>query len=254
MDLGFSERVVFVTGGTRGIGKAAAKAFAREHARVAISFHSDEARAQSVADELRVQSGVDAMIVSLDLADTATIRAAVKRVLARWGRIDALINNAVHWGSLPDDAPRFEDVDEQHWRAMLQSNLAGHYAAIQAVLPNMRERKFGRIVNVSSTIAHDGMSGSGPYATAKAGLHGLTRSLAKELGPAGILVNVVMPGLTLTETNREQIPAEVRDQIGEATPIGRLLTAEEVATPLVFLASAANTGITGEILRVSGGA
>jgi 3-oxoacyl-[acyl-carrier protein] reductase len=108
-------------------------------------------------------------------------------------------------------------------------------------------------VNISSGIAVDGFAGSGPYAAAKAALHGLTRTLCKELGPAGILVNVVMPGLTLTERNAARLPAELRAQVEQNSPIRRVLPPEEVAPMIVFLCSAANTAVTGEIIRASGG-
>ncbi len=104
------------------------------------------------------------------------------------------MNNAVAWGDVgPWEAPLFEDRPESSWRPVLEANVEGHYHAIQRVLPSMRARSWGRIVNVSSTVAADGLSGAGPYSAAKAALHGLTRTLAKELGPVGILVNVVCP-------------------------------------------------------------
>src|SRR5207247_1844223 len=121
------------------------------------------------------------------------------------------------------------------WRPVFEANLEGHYAAIQAVLPSMRARGWGRIVNVSSAIAVDGLPGAGPYGAAKAALHGLTRTLARELGPAGILTNVVMPGFTLTESNLERAPAALREQVAQASPIRRLLTPAEVVPTIVFL-------------------
>src|SRR5262249_19268444 len=121
--------------------------------------------------------------------------AGVGAVVKRWGRIDVLVNNAVQWGERPPwESPLFEQVPPDEWKASLRANTEGHYAAIQAVLPSMRERKWGRIVNVSSAVAVDGLPGAGPYSAAKAALHGLTRTLAKEVGPAGVLVNIVMPG------------------------------------------------------------
>jgi 3-oxoacyl-[acyl-carrier protein] reductase len=111
----------------------------------------------------------------------------------------------------------------------------------------------GQIVNVSSGVAVDGVPGTGPYAAAKAALHGLTRTLSKELGPAGVLVNVVMPGVTLTERMAAALPATVRQQHEQASPIRRLLPPEEVVPTIVFLCSGANTAVTGEIIRASGG-
>jgi NAD(P)-dependent dehydrogenase (short-subunit alcohol dehydrogenase family) len=194
------------------------------------------------------------LAVPLDLASIDPVHAAARAVLERWGRVDVLVNNAVQWGSrLPWSMPLFEELPPEEWRGLLRANTEGAYAAIQAVLPAMRARRWGRIVNVSSGVAVDGVPGAGPYAAAKAALHGLTRTLAKELGPAGILVNVVMPGVTLTERVAALLPAAVREQRERESPIRRLLPPEEVVPTIVFLCSAANTAVTGEIIRASGG-
>ena len=255
MDLGLHERVVIVTGGSRGIGRAAALQFGRERARVAVTFHEQRTAAEEVAAQI-ARDGGEAFAVPFDLTSFDSIRAAVAAVIARWGHVDVLVNNAVQWGTRgPWEAPLFEELPADAWQSSLRANLDGHYAAIQAVLPTMRARGWGRIVNVSSGIAVDGFPGSGPYAAAKAALHGLTRTLSKELGPAGILVNVVMPGFTLTERNaarRKDMPA-MFEQVERASPIRRLLGPEEVTPIIVFLGSAANTAVTGEIIRSSGG-
>jgi 3-oxoacyl-[acyl-carrier protein] reductase len=253
MDLGFSDRVVIVTGGSRGIGRAAALAFARERARVLITYRTDAGRAQAVVDELHAAGGEGASAF-MDLADPASIVAVVPAALERWGRIDVLVNNAVQWGTRgPWEAPAFEHVERDYWRPLLETNVEGYIHAIQAVLPAMRERGFGRIINVSSAIAVDGMPGSAPYAAAKAALHGLTRTLAKELSAAGILTNVVMPGFTLTERNLARITPAMRDSVAATSPIRRLLAPEEVVPIIVFLGSPLNTALTGEIVRASGG-
>jgi NAD(P)-dependent dehydrogenase (short-subunit alcohol dehydrogenase family) len=253
MDLGLSQRVAIVTGSSRGIGKSTALLFGKEGARVAVTFHSQREKAEEVVGEIR-RAGGDGIAVHLDLASIESIHAAAQLVLKQWGHIDVLVNNAVYWGErLPSNMPRFEDLPPEEWRAFIRANTEGHYAAIQAVLPSMRAQGWGRIVNISSGIASDGLPGSGPYAAAKAALHGLTRTLSKELGPAGILVNVVMPGLTLTERIAAMIPADARDRIAQASPIRRLLPSDEVAPAIVYLCSTANTAITGEIIRASGG-
>ena len=254
MKLGLEGKVVLITGGSRGIGRAAALAFAREGARVALTYNSDRARAEAVVAELRA-SGAEGMAVAMALADHRSIDAAVQSIAQRWQTVDALVNNAVDWGTQPPwEAPPFEELDPSYWQPLLTANIAGHYRAIQRVLPGMRGRGWGRIVNVSSSIARDGMAGSGHYGAAKAALHGLTRTLARELGPAGILTNVVMPGLTLTEQIREMVPAAEREELARQSPIRRLLTPEDVVPTIVFLASAANTAVTGEVIRASGGA
>jgi 3-oxoacyl-[acyl-carrier protein] reductase len=253
MDLKLEDRVALVTGSSRGIGKATAVLFGKEGARVAVTYHDQREQAEAVVEQIN-GAGSEALAVALDLASIESIHAAARSVLERWGHIDILVNNAVQWGNrLPWNVPPFEELPPEEWRALLRENTEGAYAAIQAVVPSMRERSWGRIVNVSSGVAVDGLPGSGPYAAAKAALHGLTRTLSKELGPTGILVNVVMPGATLTERNVAALPAAVREQMEKASPIRRLLPPEEVVPTIVFLCSAANTAVTGEIIRASGG-
>ena len=259
MDLGFSERVAIVTGSSQGIGRAAAVLLGHEGARVAVTYHEQRDKAEAVVDEIRY-AGSEAFAIGLDLAFDESIHAAIGTVLERWGRIDILVNNAVQHGSRPPwkrsppwSVPIFEQVPPDEWRMPLRANIEGHYAAIQAALPSMRAHRWGRIVSLSSGIAVDGLPGSGPYAAAKAALHGLTRTLAKELGPTGILVNVVLPGLTWTERNVERIPQAIREQAEKSSPLRRILSPEEVVPMIVFLCSAANTAVTGEIIRVSGG-
>jgi 3-oxoacyl-[acyl-carrier protein] reductase len=253
MDLGLKQRVAIVTGSSRGIGKAAAVLFGKEGARVAVTFRDQREMAEKVVGEIQ-RAGGEGLAVGLNLASIESIHAAAQDVLERWGHIDILVNNAVDWGDrTQSNMPPFEELPPEEWRAFLRTNTEGYYAAIQAVLPSMRSGGWGRIVNISSGIAVDGLPGSGPYAAAKAALHGLTRTLSKELGPAGILVNVVMPGLTLTQRIVTMIPAATRDQLAQASPIRRLLPPEEVVPTIVFLCSAANTAVTGEIIRASGG-
>jgi 3-oxoacyl-[acyl-carrier protein] reductase len=220
---------------------------------VAITYRRNKTMAEAVASAVE-QAGSEAMVVSYDLGDHQSVRSAVSAILDKWGRIDVLVNNAVQWGDRPPwHAPQFEELPEQEWSEILRANIEGTYTTIQAVIPSMRSRGWGRIVNVSSGVAVDGLPGAGPYATAKAALHGLTRTLAKELGPAGILVNVVMPGLTLTERNASQLSPVAREQMAKMSPIRRLLPPEEVVPMIVFLCSAINTAVTGEIVRASGG-
>ena len=254
MNYGLKERAVLVTGGSRGIGRATAMAYAREGARVAVTYKTQQDRAERLVSELVTLGAAEAIAFPMDLGDPASIRTAIGNVVGRFGAVEVLVNNAVSWGDVgPWEAPLFEDRAPASWRPVLEANIEGHYHAIQQVLPSMRARGWGRIVNVTSTVAADGLPGSGPYGAAKAALHGLTRTLAVELGRAGILVNVVMPGLTLTETNVERIAAEELASIAATSPIGRLLRADEVAGPILFLGSAANTAVTGEIVRASGG-
>lgn len=254
MNLELQDRVVFVTGASSGIGRAAAIAFGGEGAKVAITYHANRSGAEEVADEVGAAGG-EAMVVALDLGEKDSIRSAVDAVVECWGGIDVLVANAVEWGTPPSpwNSPLFEELPREQWERMLRTSVDGVFHTIQAALPSMRERGWGRIVMLSSGAVEYGMLGGGAYGAAKAALHGLSRSLARELGPSGILVNVVMPGLVITERNLKVIPEQVRETVANESPSGRLSTPEEVASSIVFLASKANGNTTGEILRVAGG-
>jgi NAD(P)-dependent dehydrogenase (short-subunit alcohol dehydrogenase family) len=230
MDTGLGDKVVFVTGGSSGIGRATAVAFGREGARVALSYRSDPAGAEETA-RMIVKAGGEPLVVPYDLGDEGSVRRAVGEIVRRWGALHVLVNNAVRWPgrSGGGGGTLFEEVPPERWREDARTLLEGAYLTIQAVLPHMRAAGWSRIVKVSSTLAEDGMPGGAPYTVAKAGLHGLTRTLAKELAPAGILANVVMPGLTLTERAKQVIPGEVLDGEAVRTPTGRLTAPEEVA-------------------------
>lgn len=147
------------------------------------------------------------MVVPLELGDEESIRAAVDEVVGRWGGIDVLVANAVEWGAPVWEAPPFEEVSPEGRRKMFQTTVDGVFHVVLAVLPSMRERGWGRIVLLSSGSMEYGMPGGGAYGAAKAALHGLSRSLARELGSSDVLVNVVMPGLVLTERNLRMVPS-----------------------------------------------
>ncbi|WP_437794322.1 SDR family NAD(P)-dependent oxidoreductase [Sorangium sp. So ce693] len=253
MDLGLEKRAALVTGGSQGIGKEVALQLAAEGARVALTYRSEREKAREVVQEIERRGG-EALALELDLGSVESAKGAVAATLARFGQIDVLVNNAVRWSErLPWEAPRFEDIPLAEWQGVIHDNIDGAFAAIQAAVPSMRARGWGRIVNISSGVALDGVVGAGPYAAAKAALHGLTSVLARELGPHGILANVVAPGFTLTDKVSAHVSPEFVAQRGKAYPVGRLLRPEEVASTIVFLCSAANTAVTGEIVRASGG-
>jgi 3-oxoacyl-[acyl-carrier protein] reductase len=248
METGLTGRVAVITGGTSGIGRATALAFGREGARVAITYRSGEAEARSRVKEIE-EAGGTAAAFRFDLASPGSAGELVSQVCGRWGNVDVLVNCA---GGRDRSGPwggRFEDVAAPQWQAMIETDLAGPYALLQAVVPVMRGRSWGRIVLVSSGAGEEGWEGAAAYATAKAGLVGLARSLAWELGREGILVNVVAAGLTLTERVRQAAPAEVVERIACRLPTRRLSEPADVAELIVFLASAANGNVSGEILR-----
>jgi len=252
MNLGLSEHVALVTGSSQGIGRAIARQLAQEGAYIAVTYRHSKERAEDLVSEIQLQNGT-AIALQFDLASLESITAITNAVLAKWGRIDILVNNAIQWSRKPiSQSPAFENFPPEEWQSLLRANIEGTFAMLQSVIPSMRKRGWGRIVNVSATLAEDGLPGSGWYTAAKASLHGLTRTLSKELGPSGILVNAVMPGLTATD-RISLIAPEVRRRVEETLPIRRILLPEDVALPIVFLCSHANSAITGEIIRVSGG-
>ncbi|NEE01345.1 SDR family NAD(P)-dependent oxidoreductase [Phytoactinopolyspora halotolerans] len=251
MDLGLDGRTVIVTGASGGIGRHIARAFGAEGAHVVLTYRDSRHEADQAAKEI----GDRALVVRYDMADADAPGALVQAAQEWTGRVDVLVNNAVYWG---DEAPQpdlpFEDVPDEAWLRVFRLNTEGALRLSRAVAPRMRERRWGRIVHISSSIATDGMAGGEYYGAAKAALHGFSRSSAFSLGAHGdILTNVVMPGLTRTDTNTHIVDA-VGDQYSAVAPIGRLLDASEVAGPVVYLGSAANSGITGQVISVTGGA
>jgi 3-oxoacyl-[acyl-carrier protein] reductase len=251
MDLKLKDQTVLVTGSSSGIGRATAIAYGAEGARVAVTYHSNRQGADETANKVQ-EAGGQALVLHYDLADPNSIRASIETLEKEWGTLNVLVNNAAPMDVAGPTGQPFEDVPFQNWEAMLRGTLEGVTLTIQCALPMMRKSGWGRIVNISSD-GTDGWPGLGPYATAKAGLHGLTRTLAVELGPANILSNVVMPGFVLTERNQKQVPAEYQEQVKQHLATRKLPTSEDVAAVIVFLGSPVNQQIIGQIIRVMGG-
>lgn len=252
MDLGLADRAVLVTGGSRGIGRAVARAFAQEGARVAVTYHREREAAHALAEELGSDSG-RALAVRFALDEPDSAASAVQAVERAWGRLDVVVANAADLGVRRPRGQRFEDVRAESWQRMVEVNLAGTLRTVHAAVGPMRRAGWGRIVLVSSHIARDGAPGQESYGAAKAALHGFARSLSWDVGRDGVLVNVVCPGLTLTEGVASDLPAAVREGEAARTPTGRLSAPEEVAAAVVFLGSAANGHISGEEITVAGG-
>jgi 3-oxoacyl-[acyl-carrier protein] reductase len=235
-------KVAFVTGGTRGIGHAIARALRSAGARVAITGR-DAGRARAAAAEL----GDGVAGFGCELAEPAQIEAAVAAAEAALGPIDILVNNA---GLTRDQIVlRMSDAD---WDTVLDANLKGAFLTIRAVLKGMMKRKAGRIINVTSIVGLTGNKGQANYAASKAGLIGLTKSVAKEYASRNILVNCVAPGFVETDMTGA-LPVEARSTLLQQIALGRLGHPEDIAGAVLFLASDLAGYVTGQVLVVDGG-
>ncbi|MGH2870929.1 MAG: SDR family NAD(P)-dependent oxidoreductase [Solirubrobacteraceae bacterium] len=250
MDLGLRGHGVLVTGGSRGIGRATALCFAHEGARVALTYASGRDEAEAVACEIGAV-GVEGVAVRLDLAERDSIEAAVANAATRFGGLDVVVANAVRW-PIEASGPLHE-VAVDTWEEAVSVNLAGTASTLRAALPYLADSDAGRAVIISSGVSRSGRAGETAYATAKAALDGLLAALKWEAGEAGVLVNIVAPGFTLTEHNFARFGDEVRESVAAQTPSRKLSTPEDVAAAVVFLGSPANRNIAGTYLPVAGG-
>ncbi len=237
---------VWITGGSRGIGAAAVREFARAGWRTAFSWHSSEAAAQALVRKLAAE-GCAVLAVRGDMRRRSEVHECARQIRAAFGRIDALVCNA---GAAQQKL--FQDITDEDWDFLFDSNLKSTFYAVQAVLPDFFAVPGGAIVTVSSVWGVTGASCESHYASSKAALIGLSKSLALELGPSGIRVNCVAPGVIDTDMNRVH-SAETLQALAEETPLGRLGTPEEAAKAIRFLASPESAFITGQVLGVTGG-
>lgn len=242
----FEGKVVLVTGGSRGIGRACAVRFAQGHATVVITYAGNDAAAEETL-KLIEQAGGKGASLKFDVADTAKCAEAIDSVVKQHGRLDVLVNNA---GVAVDGlSMRVKDED---WDRQLDTNLKGAFALIRAATRTMMKQRQGAIVNLTSIVGESGNGGQVAYSASKAGLIGLTKSLAKELASRNVRVNAVSPGFIDTDMTAA-IPADARTKMMESIPLGRLGSADEIAQAVVFLAGDGASYITGEVLRVNGG-
>lgn len=234
-------QTVFITGGSRGIGAACVRAFAAAGWSVAFTYRENRALAGSLAE----QTG--ALAICADLYDDKAVSRAIGEARGHFGAVDAVVCNA---GIA--EQKLFQDITDEAWQRMLDVNLMGAVRTIRACLPDLLRRKRGSIVTVSSIWGQSGASCESHYAASKAALIGLSKSLALELGPSGIRVNCVAPGVIDTEMNAMHSEETMRE-LADETPLGRIGTAAEVADSILYLCSERASFITGQVLGVNGG-
>jgi 3-oxoacyl-[acyl-carrier protein] reductase len=249
----FRDKVVLITGASRGIGAAVAKKFATEGASVAVNYLRNTEAAESVVAECR-QAGGDAAAFQADVTDDDAVPALIDSVLETFGKIDVLVNNAFRpYAFDPDNRKMFWDLDWADYQSQIDGALRSTHGMCKAVLPAMRGQAHGTIVNMATDLVARPSIPYHDYTTAKAALIGFSRNLAAELGPLGIRVNCVAPGIVYPTEGTRDTTEDVKDMIIGQTPLKRLARPEDVAGPVLFLASPWSEFMTGQVLYVDGG-
>ena len=242
----FKNKVAVITGGAQGIGRAIALGMAREGAKIVVADLQSE-KARSVADEVKMLGG-EALAVGVDVAEESSVQHLAEATFADFGRVDILINDAgVYLKS------SVVEMSEADWDRTLDINLGGNFLCCRAFVPSMRAQKNGRIISMASGIGHYGMKQFSHYAASKAAIIGLVKSLARELGPDGITVNAICPGSANTAMPRGHRSEEEVMQRLRSTPLAHVLEPEDIAGPVLFLASDAAAYITGQSYNINCG-
>jgi 3-oxoacyl-[acyl-carrier protein] reductase len=240
-----NEKVALVTGASQGIGRATALALAEAGAKVGVAARNVE-KLLSLVAEIEAADG-QALAVPMDVADGAQVRAGFLQLLAKFGKLDILVNNAAITRDTLALRMKLED-----WEAVLRTNLTGAHLCIQQALGAMLKQRSGRIINVTSVVAETGNAGQANYVASKAGLIGLTRAIAVEVGSRSITVNAIAPGFIETPMT-DPLPPELKDKMKALIPLGRFGKDREIATAILFLSSDEAAYITGQVLDVNGG-
>ena len=249
----FKGKVVLVTGAGRGIGAAIARAFASEGALVVVNYLQDATSAEQVVADCK-RLGGDAWALQADVTSESAVKAMVAQMLLELGQIDVLVNNAFAAYSFdPEQRKMFWQLDWSDYQRQLDGAVRATYNVCQALLPHFKKRSQGAIINLASDLVERPSVPYHDYSTAKSALIGFSRNLAAELGPLGIRVNCVAPGLVYPTAASRQTKEEVKDMLTAQTPLRRIATPEDVAGPVLFLASSWSGFMTGQTLFVDGG-
>jgi 3-oxoacyl-[acyl-carrier protein] reductase len=249
---GLKDKVVIVTGGGHGIGKAYCLGFGQSGARVVIA-DIDKPAADQVSAEIMRQKGAQALALHTDIADERSTKDMAAAVFQHFGRIDVLINNAAIFATIPMNRGRIETIDPAEWDRLMAVNLKGLFFCCRAVLPSMRAQKSGKIINIASGTVFAGSPGRIHYVTSKMATIGFTRTLAREVGNDNINVNVLAPGNTLSEENPSQEVIRLRESSAGLRALKRVQMPQDVVGAMLFLASPLSDFMTGQTVNVDGG-
>jgi 3-oxoacyl-[acyl-carrier protein] reductase len=249
---GLKDKVVIVTGGGHGIGKAYCLGFGQSGSRVVVA-DIDKPAADQVSAEIMRQKGAQALALHTDVADERSTKNMAAAVLQRFGRIDVLINNAAIFATIPMNRGRIETIDPAEWDRLMAVNLKGLFFCCRAVLPSMRTQKSGKIINIASGTVFAGSPGRIHYVTSKMATIGFTRTLAREVGDDNINVNVLAPGNTLSEKNPSQEVIRLRESSAGLRALKRIQMPQDVVGAMLFLASPLSDFMTGQTVNVDGG-
>ena len=239
-------KTIVVTGASRGIGRGIAEELGAHGGNVAVNFRSSDGKATDVASRIDEGAG-EAITVQGDVADFEAMQTMADRVHDEFGAVDVLVNNA---GVTMDSS--FEEMTPEEWQSVVDVNLTGVFNATKAFYEDLEEAEAGRVVNISSIIGEEGNFGQANYAASKAGVHGLTMTLAKELAPSGSTANCVSPGFTETDMF-DDVPETIQEKIRDDIPLSCFAQTEDIAALVRFLASEESGHITGQVFSVSGG-
>jgi 3-oxoacyl-[acyl-carrier protein] reductase len=239
------DKVALVTGASRGIGTATAARLAADGARVIVNYSRSERAANEVVDSIR-KSGGDAIAIRADISELDQIPPLIDQTLKEFGRLDILVNNAAY-----SERRTLDEIDLDHFMRHFKLNVRGLLFTTQAAAKQMTAG--GRIINITSGIVRARVAGSAVYAGSKAAVEAFTRCLAAELGPRGITINSLAPGVTDTDMLKSSVPEAVQASLVAQTPLGRLGTPRDIADAVAFLASEESRWITGEVIGVNGG-
>lgn len=249
----FSRKTVLISGASRGLGAATALAFAQRGATVIINYKTNHRAAQQTVERCEAAGG-QAWAIAADVLSEPAVNSMCKEVITETGRIDVLVNNAfAPYVFNPDTRLRFTDLTWEHCETQFHGAIKSTWLLSQACVPSMQKSGTGSIINIGSDLSEEAIIAYTDYATAKAALQGLTRQMASDLGPFGIRVNCLAPGLIWPTDSSRHTRATHRDQIIAQTPLRRIANVDDITGPILFLASEQSRFITGQTLLVDGG-